>query len=188
MAITALVASILGCTCIGILVAVPLAIVVLVRSRGGQNHGKGLAIAALVISLISAIGLAVGGYYIYDYAKDFKTIDSLSQGDCITADGLTDSSATGVSAIRSVGCSTKHDGEVLAVHDLTADEASSFSTMTPLQICTPPVTEAGSVDLLSNPDLLIIALTQDSDPASGDQLACVIANADGSKLTSRLGS
>lgn len=188
MAITALVASILGCTCIGILVAVPLAIVVLVRSRGGQNHGKGLAIAALVISLISAIGLAVGGYYIYDYAKDFKTIDGLSQGDCITADGLTDSSASGVSSIRSVGCSTKHDGEVLAVHDLTADEASSFSTMTPLQICTPPVTEAGSVDLLSNPDLLIIALTQDSDPKSGDQLACVIANADGSQLTSRLGS
>ncbi len=53
MAIGALIASILGCTCIGVLVAVPLAIVVLVRSRGGQNHGKGLAIAALVISLLS---------------------------------------------------------------------------------------------------------------------------------------
>lgn len=188
MAITALIASILGCTCIGILVAVPLAIVVLVRSRGGQNHGKGLAIAALVISLISAIGLAVGGYAIYDYAKDFKTIDDLSQGDCITAKGLTDDSSDGVSAIKSVGCSAKHDGEVLAVHDLTADEASGFGSTSPLDICTPPVTDAGSGDLLTNSDLIIIALTQDASPKSGDQLACVIANSDGSKLTSKLGS
>jgi hypothetical protein len=188
MAITALIASILGCTCIGILVAVPLAIIVLVRSRGGQNHGKGLAIAALVISLISAIGLGIAGYKAYDYAKDFKSIDSLNAGDCITAKGLTDQSASGVTQIRGVGCSTKHDGEVLATGTLTADEAASYGLTSPVDVCTPPVTAAGSADLLANPDLLIIALTQDSSPSSGDKLVCVIANADGSKLTTKLGS
>ena len=75
MAITALILSILGCTCIGALIAIPLAIVVLVRSRSGQNHGKGLAIAALIISVISLIAVAVGGYFLYDYAKDFKDVD-----------------------------------------------------------------------------------------------------------------
>ena len=75
MAITALILSILGCTCIGALVAIPLAIVVLVRGRDGRNHGKGLAIAALIISVLSLIGVAIGGYFVYDYAKDFKDVD-----------------------------------------------------------------------------------------------------------------
>ena len=47
---------------------------------------------------------------------------------------------------------------------------------------------AGSGDLLSNADLLIIALTEDASPTSGDKLVCVVANADGSKLTGKLGS
>ena len=57
-----------------------------------------------------------------------------------------------------------------------------------MAICTPSVTEAGSIDLLADPELVLIALTQDSSPESGDKLVCVIANADGSKLTSKLGS
>jgi hypothetical protein len=188
MAITALVLSILGCTCIGALVAIPLAIVVLVRGKDGRNHGKGLAIAALIISVLSLIGVAIGGYFVYDYAKDFKDVDSLTAGDCFTAKGLTDESQTGVTQIRSVGCSTKHDGQVLSTGSLTADQAASYGETSPVDICTPSVTEAGNVDLLSDPDLVLIALTQDSSPASGDKLVCVIANADGSKLTSKLGS
>ena len=188
MAITALVLSILGCTCIGALVAIPLAIVVLVRGKDGRNHGKGLAIAALIISVLSLIGVAIGGYFVYDYAKDFKDVDSLTAGDCFTAKGLTDESQTGVTQIRSVGCSTKHDGQVLSTGSLTAEEAASYGDTSPVDICTPSVTEAGNVDLLSDPELVLIALTQDSSPASGDKLVCVIANADGSKLTSKLGS
>lgn len=188
MAITALVLSILGCTCIGALVAIPLAIVVLVRGKDGRNHGKGLAIAALIISVLSLIGVAIGGYFVYDYAKDFKDVDSLTAGDCFTAKGLTDESQTGVTQIRSVGCSTKHDGQVLSTGSLTADEAASYGETSPVDICTPSVTEAGNVDLLADPELVLIALTQDSSPASGDKLVCVIANADGSKLTSKLGS
>ena len=117
-----------------------------------------------------------------------RTSTSLKAGDCFTAKGLTDESQTGVTQIRSVGCSTKHDGEVLSTGSLTADEAASYGETSPVAICTPSVTEAGSVDLLSDPELVLIALTQDSSPASGDKLVCVIANADGSKLTSKLGS
>jgi hypothetical protein len=188
MAITALILSILGCTCIGALVAIPLAIVVLIRGKDGRNHGKGLAIAALIISVISLIGAGVGGYFLYDYAKDLKDVESLSAGDCFTAKGLTDESETGVTQIRSVGCSDKHDGEVLSTASLTADEASSYGETSPVTICAPSVTEAGSVDLLADPELVLVALTQDSSPTSGDKLVCVIANADGSKLTSKLGS
>ena len=103
-------------------------------------------------------------------------------------EGLTDDSQSGVTQIRSVGCSTKHDGQVLSTGSLTADEAASYGETSPVAICTPSVTEAGNVDLLADPELVLIALTQDSSPASGDKLVCVIANADGSKLTSKLGS
>ena len=71
---------------------------------------------------------------------------------------------------------------------MTADEAGSYGETSPVAICTPSVTEAGSIGLLSDPALVLIALTQDSSPESGDKLVCVIANADGSKLTSKLGS
>ena len=188
MAITALILSILGCTCIGALVAIPLAIVVLIRSKDGRNHGKGLAIAALIISVISLIGAGVGGYFLYDYAKDLKDVESLSAGDCFTAKGLTDESETGVTEIRSVGCSETHDGEVLSTATLTADDADTYGETSPVEICSPSVTEAGSADLLADPELVLIALTQDSSPSSGDKLVCVIANADGSDLNSKLGS
>lgn len=188
MAITALIASILGCTCIGALVAIPLAIVVLLRSRDGRNHGKGLAIAALIISVVSLIAVAVGSYFLYDYAKDFKSVEDLSTGDCVTAKGLVDDSSEAVTDIKTVSCSTKHDGEVLATSTLTADAAASYGDTSPLDICTPPVTAEGSGDLLANSDLLIVALTQDASPSTGDKLVCVVGNADGSKLTSKLGS
>jgi hypothetical protein len=185
MAITALILSFICCLDV---VGIILAIVVLVRSRDGQNRGKGLAIAAIVIGVITLVATVVLGALGVSYVKDFKSIDSLNAGDCITAKGLTDQSASGVTQIRGVGCSTKHDGEVLATGTLTADEAASYGLTSPVDVCTPPVTAAGSADLLANPDLLIIALTQDSSPSSGDKLVCVIANADGSKLTTKLGS
>jgi hypothetical protein len=161
---------------------------VLVRSRDGRNHGKGLAIAALIISVLSLIGVAVGGYYVYDYAKDFKDIDSLKVGDCITAKGLTDQSATGVTEIRSVGCSEKHDAEVVSTGTLTSEQADTYSQTTPEVLCNPSMTKAGNADLLAEPELGPIALTEASSPSSGDKLVCVIANRDGSKLTSKLGS
>jgi hypothetical protein len=187
MAITALVASFLGCTCIGALVAIPLAIVVLLRSRDGRNHGKGLAIAALVISVVSLVAVGIGGYFVYDYAKDFKSIEDLKTGECITATGLTDEDSEGVSEVKSVSCSSDHDGQVLATHALTADEASAYSQTSPVDICTGPVTDEGDEALLADPALLIIALTQDASPSSGDKLVCVVSNADGSDLTSKLG-
>jgi hypothetical protein len=178
MAIGALIASILGCTCIGVLVAVPLAIVVLVRGRDGRNHGKGLAIAALVISLLWVVGGAIGGYALYDWAKDLKTVDDLQRGDCITATGLTDSDADGVTNIRTVSCSTGHDGEVLSTLTLTGDQASGFGDSAATTICgMPPSAEQ-----------IVIALTSDTSPSAGDKVACVLANADGSELTSKQGS
>ncbi len=186
MAITALVLSIFGCTCIGALVAIPLAIVVLVRSKGGQNHGKGLAIAALIISVVSLIAVAVGGYFLYDYGKDLKDVNDLKTGDCITAKGLSDENADSVTEIRTVGCSSKHDGEVLATSSVTADQAGDIELIDPQAICLPLLEAAGKTGLLTE-EINVTALTP-GEPDTGDNIACVGYTVDGSDLTSKLGS
>ena len=164
----------------------PLAIVVLVKSRGGQNHGKGLAIAALIISVIYLIAWVVGGGALYNYAKDFKDVNDLKAGDCITAKGLTDTGSENVTEIRSVSCSDKHDGEVLATVKLTKDQADNYSTTPFAEFCDPAIAAAGKTDLIVDP-VTYTALTV-ADPEAGDKAACIAYNSDGSKLTSKLGS
>jgi hypothetical protein len=186
MAIAALILAILGCTCVTLLVAVPLAIVVLVRGRDGRNHGKGLAIAALVISAVYVIGGIAGGAALYNYAKDLKDPNDLKAGDCINAHGLTDSEADTIDTIKTVSCSGDHDGEVLATTTVTADQAKDFSQMDPETTCTQAIDAAGKTALVTE-DIGVTALTV-TDPQEGDNIACVAYSVDGSQLNGRLGS
>ncbi len=70
-----------------------------------------------------------------------------------------------------MACSSKHDGEVLATVDLTADEAGNFADTASADICAPAVDSAGNTALLTE-DVTVIALTV-ADPAKGDTLVCV---------------
>lgn len=185
MAIAALVIAFFGCTVIGAIIAIPLAIVVLVRSRGGQNHGKGLAIAAIVVSLVSLAVTVVLGVAGVSYLNSLTAVDDLRTGDCITATGLTDEDAESVSEIKTLSCSEAHDGEVLATVDLAADQVDTYKA-DPTQICEPAIVAAGK-DTLITGTVVYTALSV-PDPEAGDQVACVAYNADGSDLTSKLGS
>jgi hypothetical protein len=185
MAITSLILAILGCTCVTLVIAVPLAIVVLVRGRDGRNHGTGMAIAALVISALYVIGGAIGGYAVYSYAKDLKNVNDLRAGDCITAKGLTDKKAESVTEIRAVSCSGGHDGEVLAMVTLTKDQAANYDTTPFMEICDPAIQAAGKSGVLS--DTVTYTALTGANPKGGDKAACVAYHADGSKLTGRLG-
>ena len=186
MAIAALILAILGCTCLTLLVAVPLAIIVLVRGRDGRNHGKGLAIAALVISGLYVIGGIAGGAAVYNYAKELKDPNDLRTGDCINAHGLTDTKSDTIDTIKTVSCSGDHDGEVLATTKVTAEQAQDFSQMDPDATCRQAIDAAGKTAVLTE-DLGVTALTV-TDPQEGDNIACVAYSADGSQLTGRLGS
>jgi heme/copper-type cytochrome/quinol oxidase subunit 2 len=182
MAITALVLSFICCLDV---VGMILAIVVLVRSRDGQNRGKGLAIAALIvgfITLVITIVLVVAGV---SYVKDFKDVNDLKAGDCITAHGLTDKNADTIDQIRSVSCSSKHDGEVLATTSVTADLAKDISKMDPQATCAPAIEAAGKSAAVTD-SVNVTALTV-ATPKTGDNIACVAYHADGSKLTGKLG-
>ncbi len=66
-AIAGFVVSLLGCTVIGALVGLILGVVGIVRTAGGRRRGRGLAIAAIPISLVTgALGvLAFAGSYFF---------------------------------------------------------------------------------------------------------------------------
>jgi heme/copper-type cytochrome/quinol oxidase subunit 2 len=183
MAITAL---ILSCICCLDVVGIILAIVVLVRSRDGQNRGRGLALWALVIGVITLVVTVVLVGLGVKYVNDLSSVNDLKPGDCITAHGLTDDSSDSIDTIRTVGCSEKHDGEVLATTEVTADLAKDFSKMDPQATCAPAIEAAGKTALVTE-DINVTALTV-SDPSEGDNIACVAYSADGKKLTSKLGS
>jgi hypothetical protein len=186
MAIAALIISFFGCVVLGALIAIPLAVVVLLRSRDGRNHGKGLAIAAIVVSLVTLAIPVIGVVAGVSYVSSLTDVNDLEPGDCITAKGLTDSSSDSVTEIKSVSCSHDHDGEVLATLELTQQQADDYATTPFSEICDPAIADEGKTEVLSE-TVTYTALTV-ADPEEGDTAACVAYNADGSKLTSELGS
>jgi hypothetical protein len=106
-AIAAFVLGILG----GTILSVIFAIVALFQIRGGHQRGRGLAIAALVISVawIAAI-TSVIAYAVSTQGKSVRATD-LSTGDCIK-DSYESPLPTWVKRVR---CDRAHHGEVFAV-------------------------------------------------------------------------
>jgi hypothetical protein len=168
-------------------VAIILAIIVLVRSRDGRNHGKGLAIAALAIGVVTLILTVVGAALIGNYVKDLKSVNDLRVGDCITAHGLNDSKADTIDTIRTVDCSKKHDGEVVSSVKMTAEQAKGDAAAQQ-QLCINAIDPTTYASVLSNQESYSVTSLTVQDPGAGDRDACVISNADGSKLTAKLGS
>jgi hypothetical protein len=184
LAITSLVLSFIACTIIAGIVSIVLALMVLSRSKDGRDHGKGMAIAGLVISVLAILGtigvVALGVVY----SNSLVSVDELEAGQCITADGLTTDDED-VTNIETISCSEPHDGEVLATHTLTADEAENYDGALSNELCTAAVTDAGKMGVL-NETVNFVGLTQTLTPSGGDALACVAFNVDGEELRAPL--
>ena len=184
LAITSLVLSFVACTIIAGIVSIVLALIVLSRSKDGRDHGKGFAIAGLVISVLVILGTIAAIALGVVYSNSLVRVNDLDAGQCITADGLT-SDDEDVTDIATISCSEPHDGEVLATHTLTAEEASTYDSALSNELCTAAVTEAGKLGVL-NETVNFVGLTQTLSPSEGDRLACVAFNVDGSELTAPL--
>jgi hypothetical protein len=184
MAITALVLSLLCCFPIGLI----LAIVVLVRSRDGRNHGKGLAIGAVVASIVSVVALSAGVYGLTQVDWDeLLPVEQLETGECLNASNLTDDSEDFVEDIEEVGCDESHDAEVLVTKELTQDDADGYDPASST-LCTDLITEGGLEGKVAptNPDIGYFGLTTDSEPNAGDKLVCIGYRLDGAKLDAPL--
>lgn len=121
------------------LVSIGLAIAVLVRGRDGRDHGKGLAIGALVIDGIVIVGFvgAVGVGVVNDLTADAErdaegriterqqvSSMKLRRGDCVNDPQLLAAKDETVDAtsIEAVPCGEAHDLEAYRVFDLTMED------------------------------------------------------------------
>lgn len=121
------------------MVSIGLAIAVLVRGRDGRDHGKGLAIGALIIDGIVIVGLvgllAVGvlAGLTADAERDAEgrvterqEVSSLKlrKGDCVNHPELMGAGNETVDAtsIEAVPCGEAHDLEAYYVFDLTTED------------------------------------------------------------------
>lgn len=181
MAITALVFSFLICIPILPIIAIVLAIVVLVRGRDGRNHGKGLAIGALVVAPLVLIGGTLAVIGIYVVAKDVTTVNDVQALECV--DGVKGNGDVGV--LRTVDCSDPHDAQVLGTVVLTAADASRLNSSAAGGVdalCSRAVTDTAILSYLQDDSLEALGITDDTKPAEGDSLACIVHRADGKKL------
>lgn len=184
LAITALILSLLCCFPIGLI----LAIVVLVRSRDGRNHGKGLAIGAVVASLVSVVALSAGVYALTQVDwDDLLPVEQLETGECLNASNLTDDSEDFVEDIEEVDCDGPHDAEVLVTKELTQDDAEAYDPASST-LCADLITEGGLTGKVApeNPDIGFFGLTTESAPNAGDKLVCIGYRLDGAKLDAPL--
>jgi hypothetical protein len=185
MAIIALVLAVIGCFGISWVVSVVLAIIVLLRGKDGRAHGKGLAIAALVIDALYVLAL-VGIVVVAVIVGPGTSVEDLKTGDCVTANGLASDSDT-IDSLEVVSCSKSHDGEVLATAKLSADDADGYNSSSANELCFNAINEnpdATAVLLLGG--ISVIGLTESTNPDAGDKIACVAFNEDGSKLSDPL--
>lgn len=114
-------------------------------------------------------------------------VNNLAARQCLIGAGLDPSSpsfAAGVSGLEVVDCGTAHDAEVIAVNVLDGDEAASYDFGDgngAFESCR-PYFSAEQTKLLQRDDLYLIALTERATPTTGDKVACLLTNADGSPL------
>lgn len=170
LAIAALVLSFIACV-IPNLISLVLAIIVLVKKKGG----KGLAIAAIIVNVIVLIAwaaLAVGGVWLF---SNVVTVENAETGQCVntTEDGDT------VTMLKK-DCSESHDGIIEVVGELTADEVTMYEA-NDASFCDIRFTEDGGDPATSAGDSWTI-LTEDLPPKTGDSFVCLAENSDGSKL------
>lgn len=184
MAITSLVLSLLFCVpFLAAIVSIVLGVVVLGRSRDGRDHGRGMAIAGIVIStlvLLATVALLVVAVVLG--ISSLKDVNDLQRGDCISADTLTDGDAEGFGQITVGSCTDEHDAEVVAVKTLDAEEAERYASASTTEICQSLVLDDPELLELVAPGIELLTITNSAEPAAGDKVACILFNADGSPL------
>jgi hypothetical protein len=148
-----------------------LAVVVLLATCGGGIAG----IVGLIAGSDSDSGTS---------SSSGRLANDLQAGQCLIGAGLDPSSNDSVSDLEVVDCSTGHDAEVIAVNVLDANEAAAYDfddDNGAFKSCK-DYFNTEQMKLLNRPDLYLIALTGAREPQTGDKVACLLTNEDGSPL------
>jgi hypothetical protein len=125
LAITALVLAIFGFFVLTAIASVVLAIIVLVQSRDGRPHGKGMAISALVLCVLWVVVLVVGIVALVNTQPERDStgrvvdggrvlVGSIRTGDCLAKEPSPSAQLT----VELTPCTKPHREEAYATFDL----------------------------------------------------------------------
>jgi hypothetical protein len=126
---------------IGILAAVPLGIVALVKIGKSRQRGKGLAITGMVISVLIWVATIGIGIAVYNNTASRDSNGHITEagrinfadirtGDCVQIDGINSGKSVGLLDVQGVPCSSRHDAE--SVGDVVFGQSvyPGYSTLT----------------------------------------------------------
>lgn len=176
MAIGALVSSFLCCLPVGLV----LGIIVLRRGRDGRDHGKGLAIAAIVVNVLVMLASLVLVVVAVVAGSQIRAVDDLQPGDCISGDGLRGDAAS-FSSLTEEDCAEPHDAEVMGTFVLTSQDLEDHPDSDYGDLCDEAVADdPDRAEATLRDDVSLLVIYDGEEP--GDTVACLALAADGGQL------
>lgn len=180
LAIGALLSSLVCC----LPIATVLGIIVLRRSKDGRDHGKGLAIAAIVINVIVMLASVAIFAALVVFGSQVRAVSDLEPGDCISADGLRgDGESFGT--ITEQECTESHDAEVMGTATLTEAALAENPDSDYTALCDEAVADDPDRSAVVNSGTVsLLVIYEGEEP--GDSIACLALADDGGQLDAPL--
>ncbi len=186
---------------VGLFIAIPLAIVALIKIAKGAQTGKWLAIAAIIISVLWWIAfIVVVVFVVKDTAKrdgagqitETGRIDfgDVKVGDCVQGAGIgQDNARLNTFDLKGVPCTDAHDAETAAIIDVPGGNYPGEDALTQQAKRSCPKLATSYLGSSADRSLSLFYLYPDDtiwDSDGGHHLLCFAVNADGSDLTQPL--
>ncbi|MGI8433395.1 MAG: septum formation family protein [Nocardioidaceae bacterium] len=185
---------------VGLFIAIPLAIVALVKIAKSAQTGKGLAIAGIIISVLWWIAFVVVVLFV---AKDTAKRDSAGQisetgridfgdvrvGDCMQGDGIgQDNARLNTFDLKGVPCTDAHDAETAAIVDVPGGEYPGEDALKQQAKRSCPRLAMGYLGGADRSLSLFYLYPDDNiwGTDGGHHVLCFVVNANGSDLTQPL--
>lgn len=108
-------------------------------------------------------------------------VANLDEGDCLVSSDLAAGNGS-VGEIEVGDCDQAHDAEVFATFELEDEDAEEYDDAAPARCASLLADHDSSLDALAEDDLEVRPLTQDEEPAAGDDVACLARHKEGDEL------
>jgi hypothetical protein len=109
------------------------------------------------------------------------SVANLDEGDCLVSSDLAAGNGS-VADVEVADCDEAHDAEVFATFELDDEEADEYDDAAPAKCASLLAEHDSSLDDLAADDLEVRPLTQDEEPAVGDDVACLVRHKEGDEL------
>ena len=176
VSLTGFILSLVCCGPVGLV----LGIIGLSRTKGGRRRGRWAAVAAIVVGVLTTIGVVVGAVLLGNVVASFKTPSNAEVGDCVDFQDETDDAVT----MRAKECSEPHDAEIVHQGDFTSALIEDYSGDDTGAFCMDLASDEYVEAIRSGPYTggVIVEADDPDRPEEGDAFVCYVEREDGEKL------